>query len=1237
MKKLFTIALFLFYNVSFAAVYTVNNNSNAPIGHFSTIQLAISAAANGDTIYVLGSPIEYAACNVSKTITFIGAGYRPQKDVIHPSKVTGFEFQSTVGDGDGSKVLGFFITSRIGTIVSPSTNTCNNVEIAYNYFENSSQGIFLRNNCYVHDNIINVGSGSPTRIRFKGSNSRVENNIFNRFSPSFVLFHEDGGPHTGNIIGNNHFLSSSTGSAVVFGLVNNIHFLNNLLYNWSVTSDTSSTQIPSNCIFDNNVLYNFNASNNYILFGNNTSNTNINSVGIPAQFINPTANYAFDYPPNDFQLSSSSVGYQGGTDGTDVGAFGGANGFKSFTGMPQIPQIIKLDFINEIVSETDSLSFRVTGYANLGDTIIAAQYIFDSDLPGGGISLPIAPNDSFDLTYTVSHNSLSLGDHELGVRVMNANGVWSHLEVRTFTVCQLNGPIPAFDSYVSGYDVIFDNNSLHQDSCIWLFGDGNSSTWLDPVHHYDTSGVYNVSLVSRNSCDNLGDTLIKSVVVKGINTISPSAGGDIGVVTMTITGAGFADSTVVSLRDSTGANFIYALDSSTVVLNETVIIAAFDLKDAILGKWDVIVENTDTTFVRIEGFEIMDGISPNTRAEIVGPSFVRIQENTKYSVVIHNLGNVDAFSIPVWILTQGNVLMIPNFDIASPPDTLVQIDWDTIPQGFAFDTLFGITGNYYGLGYYIPIVSAGSSFKLDFDLHASSGGAFEIFALTGTNEIYSDSAQNRTSSSSSSCERNNDLAKCAAGTTGGLGGWIPGIGCAISASALLHQEALAAACAHVRKEKYDIVNGVWSTIFTIAGCVPPIDPVTFTIWFLGNGLATASGLGSCNDVFNGPIDQLSGNAVQSFDPNEKYGSTGAFNSPYLNSQSVLNYSVYFENVDTATVSAQTVIVIDTLDIAKLDLSTLQLTSFGFGDTIISIPPGRKSFTVNVDLQPNMPLVAQVSSFLNDSTGVLTTTFLSLDPITMEPTDSVLLGFLPPNDSTGRGEGFVNFSVRAQSTIQTGDTINNIANIFFDENASITTPIWTNIIDNLKPQSQVTTANQISNTDSINVTWTSSDNGPAGIYAHNVYYNINGGDWMLWKYNTSLNTDVFVGIMDSTYGFYSVAIDSALNIEDAPPAPDVTTTLSVGIEEIIQSHMIVKLFPNPSSTSVNISIQRFDKSKTDFNIIARDVTGRTISNEKVIITYDFKTTQIDISKFVSGVYLFEVTDGTNRNFKKLIKN
>ena len=65
-----------------------------------------------------------------------------------------------------------------------------------------------------------------------------------------------------------------------------------------------------------------------------------------------------------------------------------------------------------------------------------------------------------------------------------------------------------------------------------------------------------------------------------------------------------------------------------------------------------------------------------------------------------------------------------------------------------------------------------------------------------------------------------------------------------------------------------------------------------------------------------------------------------------------------------------------------------------------------------------------------------------DPDTGDLPVDPLAGFLPPNDAEGRGEGFVSFRIRPVAGLPTATPIRNIAEIVFDENASI----FTNQVD-----------------------------------------------------------------------------------------------------------------------------------------------------------------------------------------------
>lgn len=58
-----------------------------------------------------------------------------------------------------------------------------------------------------------------------------------------------------------------------------------------------------------------------------------------------------------------------------------------------------------------------------------------------------------------------------------------------------------FDADTNSLEVTFQNNSANADGYLWDFGDGNTSTLENPVHTYDTSGNYFVTLSAIANCD----------------------------------------------------------------------------------------------------------------------------------------------------------------------------------------------------------------------------------------------------------------------------------------------------------------------------------------------------------------------------------------------------------------------------------------------------------------------------------------------------------------------------------------------------------------------------------------------------------------------------------------------------------------------------------------------------------------------------------------------------------------
>jgi hypothetical protein len=65
--------------------------------------------------------------------------------------------------------------------------------------------------------------------------------------------------------------------------------------------------------------------------------------------------------------------------------------------------------------------------------------------------------------------------------------------------------IAQFSFAVTGLDIAFTNESLHDFEWLWNFGDGNSSTAENPIYTYSSAGTYTVELIAYY-CDR-GDTI----------------------------------------------------------------------------------------------------------------------------------------------------------------------------------------------------------------------------------------------------------------------------------------------------------------------------------------------------------------------------------------------------------------------------------------------------------------------------------------------------------------------------------------------------------------------------------------------------------------------------------------------------------------------------------------------------------------------------------------------------------
>ena len=282
------------------------------------------------------------------------------------------------------------------------------------------------------------------------------------------------------------------------------------------------------------------------------------------------------------------------------------------------------------------------------------------------------------------------------------------------------------------------------------------------------------------------------------------------------------------------------------------------------------------------------------------------------------------------------------------------------------------------------------------------------------------------------------------------------------------------------------------------------------------------------------------------DPNDKVGPPGVGDRRLIPPREKLPYRINFENMRTATAPVLEVVVVDYLD-TDLDWATLEFTDMAYGDRTIAVPPGHQQFAArdfptanNIAGTTQGQMAIDLSASLNVQTGRVEWRLKAIDTATEQPPDDPLAGFLPPEDGTGRGQGYVSFTIRPRADVTDETLISNKASIIFDVNAAIETPEWLNTIDAAKPDSYVLPLPAQQATATFGVQWTGTDAG-AGVLDYSIYVAEDGGPFVPWLTNTTAVSATYTGAPGKTYRFYSLARDQVGNVEDAPTVADATTS------------------------------------------------------------------------------------------------
>ena len=278
-----------------------------------------------------------------------------------------------------------------------------------------------------------------------------------------------------------------------------------------------------------------------------------------------------------------------------------------------------------------------------------------------------------------------------------------------------------------------------------------------------------------------------------------------------------------------------------------------------------------------------------------------------------------------------------------------------------------------------------------------------------------------------------------------------------------------------------------------------------------------------------PVKQVqSTSIVRSVDPNDKLGNPGYGEANFITPQA-MSYTVRFENdPEWATAPARWVRVYDVLD-EDFDLDTFQLDSFCLAGNLFTIGNGRDSFNEIVKITiGDDEITVDVKINLDHEARQISADFMAIDPETGTMLMDVTKGLLYPNDETGRGDGDIQYTVIPNEGVENGTKLTNVANIYFDFNDPIETPVVEHTIDIEKPL--LTDFNVVSEGGNlIKLTFKGTD-ADSGIYGYNIAVSTDGENYTFLT--TVKASELLCKIeLQKEYYFVAQAIDNVGNVSD----------------------------------------------------------------------------------------------------------
>ncbi len=712
-----------------------------------------------------------------------------------------------------------------------------------------------------------------------------------------------------------------------------------------------------------------------------------------------------------------------------------------------------------------------------------------------------------------------------------------------------------------------------------------------------------------------------------ISRVTPTEAGNTGDATVTVYGSGFSKSTQLKLQKSGQQDIIV---STVNFQNQKELNAVFDIRGAAEGKWDIVASNSTETASLQNAITIEKGELPDPWIYVSGRRMVLLNRWNSYTIYLGNRGNVDATGVPFWLaLTNDPRVEIEFVDFkVGWSDEAINKGYNSqlasLPIFVEATKIKGETFNSKVYPLFISRIPANTTIALHIRIRAGMNFRFKAWI----NEPFYQSPLNVELAQclvSSVTERLVDNTVTA----------IPAVGCAYNVAKLFYNP-------------FDDYKGakdrtVLSTIRewggTALNCGVNLSGVgavaTFFVAFVSDLDNYVNDIRDCQKRFpmKGRFDGDVA-AVSSFDPNSISGPHGYGIDNYTSKKTPHSYTVFFENKPSATAPAHEVVVIDTLDKTKYDLSSFMFGSVDIGDTTIPITPTSAPLSLLVDLRPKRDAIVRIQASLDKTTGIVRWAFETLDPASMQPSEEPTGGFLPPNITPPQGEGSVSYLVNVSPYVSHKAIISNRAEIVFDANSPLKTNVYVTVIDDRAPQSKVSKV--IVTNDSTLVLSLESSDDASGVLDAVVYMSLNDSTYQPTTSSTAGNMakySFYESGKGNKYEFYSIARDSVGNTEGSKNNAEVTDVRDE--ESETYNSTIDKIIPNPWSHQ---TVMKFSVVRREYITLALyDQLGKLIK----ILTegvYDSGSYEIRLNDeyLPVGVYQCVMSTKTGRSAVSTIR-